>query len=182
MMAIADLMFDASVPFEDYVTAALIVVGAGLVIGAWFGRARGFIFLGIILSLMLPIAADEHDRERSGRPGTVSWVPLTTQEISDSYDHRFGQATLDLSNVDFTGQDVVIQAEISFGQLTVILPDNVDVIVETDVSLGDARVFNYDISGAGVNRTERNEGTDGPGGGTLRLELDVRFGQAEVTR
>ena len=106
LMAIVDLMLDASVPFENYVTAALIVVGAGLVIGAWFGRARGFIFLGIILSLMLPIAADEHDRERSGRPGTVTWVPLTTQEISDSYEHRFGEATLDLSNVDFTGHDV----------------------------------------------------------------------------
>jgi hypothetical protein len=169
-------------PFANYVTAALIVIGVGLIIGAWFGRARGFIILGIILSLMLPVAADEHNRQRSGRPGTVSWVPLTTSEISDSYDHRFGEATLDLSNVDFTGHDVVIRAEISFGQLTVILPEKVDAVVDADVSLGDATVFSYNISGAGVNRTERNEGTDGAGGGNLRLVLDVKFGHAEVTR
>ncbi|GIH04395.1 hypothetical protein Rhe02_24620 [Rhizocola hellebori] len=182
LMAIADLMYDASMPFENYVTAALIVTGLGLIVGAWFGRARGFIILGIVLSLMLPIAADEHDRERFGRPGTVSWVPLTTQEISDSYEHRFGEATLDLSNVDFAGHDVVVQADISFGELRVILPEKVDVVVDTDVSLGDATVFGYNISGAGVDRTENNEGSDGPGGGTLRLNLDVKFGHAEVTR
>jgi hypothetical protein len=175
-------MLDASVPFENYVAAALVVVGVGLLVGAWFGRARGFIFLGIVLSLMLPIAADENDRERSGRPGTVSWVPMSTQEISGSYEHRFGEATLDLSNVDFSGQDVKVQAEISFGNLKVIVPENVDVVVDSDVSLGDATVFDYNISGAGVNRTERNDGSDGPGGGTLRLHLEVQFGHAEVTR
>jgi predicted membrane protein len=112
----------------------------------------------------------------------VSWVPLTVNEISDSYDHRFGQATLDLTNVDFTGQAVDVHAEISFGKMRIIVPDDVDVVEDTDVSLGDATVFTYDISGAGVERTERNEGSDGPGGGTLRLRLDVRFGHAEVTR
>ncbi len=182
LMGLADVTLDVSMPFGNYVTAALIVIGIGLVIGAWFGRARGFIVIGIVLSLMLPIAADEQDRERSGRPGTVSWVPLTVQEISDSYDHRFGQATLDMSNVDFSGHDIDVQADISFGEIKIIVPDDVDVIVASDVKLGDASVFGQNISGAGVERTETNEGSDGPGGGTLRLRLDVKFGHAEVTR
>ncbi len=181
LMGVFDLL-DGSVPFENYVAAALAVIGAGLVLGAWFGRARGFIIIGVVLCLLLPIAADERDRVRSPRTGTVSWVPLTVDEIAFSYDHRFGQATLDLRNVDFTGKEVSIEAEVSFGELKVILPDEVDVTVDTDVTLGDATIFDYDISGAGVQRTERNEGPDGPGGGTLRLDLAVSFGHLEVTR
>jgi len=181
MLGIADLA-GVPVPGVFYVAAALAIVGVGLVVGAWFGRARGYIAIGIILSLLLPIVSDEGHRDRTVRPGSVSWTPLTAAEISDSYNHRFGDATLDLSNVDFNGHDVDIDVGISFGELRVIVPDKVDVTVDSDVNLGDAQVFGQDSSGAGVEQTFRDDGADGAGGGSLHIRLHVSFAHAEVDR
>ncbi|HCT75261.1 MAG TPA: hypothetical protein DGT23_01435 [Micromonosporaceae bacterium] len=180
-LGIADLS-SSSVPAAVYIATALAVTGAGLIVGAWAGRARFFILIGIVLSLMLPIAADEENRERSARAGTVAWVPMSYEELAEGYEHRFGEATLDLSNVDFSNREAEVFVAISFGDLKIIVPPNVDVTVNSDVNLGDASVFGYESSGAGVEHVERNDGADGPGGGTLRLRLDVKFGHAEVTR
>jgi predicted membrane protein len=84
--------------------------------------------------------------------------------------------------VDFNGHDVQTSVDITFGDLQVIVPENVDVTVNSDVSLGDASVFHHDTSGAGVDQTYRDDGADGPGGGTLKINLVVKFAHAEVTR
>jgi hypothetical protein len=181
LLGTADLA-GVPVPGVVYVVVALSVVGLGLIVGAWVGRARGYIATGLLLCLLLPIVSHNSSYDRTYHPGTVGWTPLTVAEISDSYDHRFGDATLDLSKVDFNGHDVRTTADISFGELRVIVPENVDVVVDSDVNLGDANIFDHSTSGAGVNQTFNDNGPDGPGGGTLRIRLLVKFGHAEVTR
>ncbi|MFC7757271.1 LiaF domain-containing protein [Catellatospora bangladeshensis] len=181
-LAMAD-MAGVSVPGSTYVAAALGVTGLGLVLGAWFGRARGWIWIGVVLALVLPMVAAGGDwsRERS-QAGTVVWMPTTVAELHDRYEHRFGEATLDLTALDLTGQDLQVTAQITAGQLRVIVPEKTDVIVETRVNLADADVFGRDISGAGQRDTQTSLGPDGKGGGTLRLVLDVNLGHAEVVR
>ena len=93
------------------------------------------------------------------------------------------QATLDLRQVDFTGQEARVTAEIEFGQLRVILPDEVDTTVVMEVTAGEARAFGTSWSGFERPSQEVTDlGTDGPGGGTLRLYLQVKAGDAEVVR
>ncbi|GAA1409467.1 PspC domain-containing protein [Catellatospora coxensis] len=177
-------MTGRSVPGSTYVAAALAVVGVGLVIGAWFGRARGYILIGIVLALALPMAAASGDwsRERT-QAGSVTWMPTTLEELHDRYEHRFGEATLDLTGLDLTGKDIQVTAQITGGDLKVIVPPDVDVTVETEVNLADADVFGRSISGAGQRDTQISLGDDGkPGPGKLRLVLDVNLGHAEVIR
>jgi len=181
VMGIAD-MTDFDVPSAAYVAAALAVVGVGLTIGAWYGRARGFIVLGLVLSLLLPAVASGPDMAQRSRGGSVVWNPSTPDRVSEHYEHRFGEATLDLTGVDFTGQNKEISADISFGQLRILLPPNVDTRVASDVSFGDASVFGRDINGVGVDQSNEDTGADGEGGGNLLIRLNVRFGHAEVTR
>lgn len=181
VMGIVDMAgFD--VPGAAYVAAALAVVGVGLIIGAWYGRARGFIFLGLVLSLLLPAVASGPDMAERSRGGTVLWNPGTPDRVSDHYEHRFGEATLDLTQVDFAGQNKEISADISFGQLRILVPPNVDTRVISDISFGDASVFNKEINGVGVDQSADDTGADGEGGGNLVIRLNVRFGHAEVTR
>ncbi|WP_196279406.1 PspC domain-containing protein [Catellatospora vulcania] len=177
-------MTGRSVPGSLYVAAALGVVGFGLVIGAWFGRARGYILIGIVLALALPMVAATGDwsRERT-QAGSVTWMPTTMEELHDRYEHRFGEATLDLSGLDLTGKDVQVTAQITGGDLRVILPPDTDVTVVTKVNLADADVFGRSISGAGQRDTQTSLGDDGkPGPGKLHLVLDVNLGHAEVVR
>ncbi|MEV0454526.1 PspC domain-containing protein [Catellatospora methionotrophica] len=177
-------MTGVSVPGSTYVAAALAVVGLGLVIGAWFGRARGWILIGLVLALALPMAAASGDwsRERT-QAGSVTWLPTSLEELHDRYEHRFGEATLDLTGLDLTGQDVQVTAQITGGQFTIIVPPNVDVTVDTEVNLADADVFGRNISGAGRKDTQTSLGDDGKAGpGKLHLILDVNLGHAEVIR
>ena len=84
----------------------------------------------------------------------------------------FGNARLDLSQVDFTGQDKHIVVRLNAGDLRVVVPPKVDVEVSAKVGAGNANVF--DSSWDGVNtprRTVVNTDTDGPGGGPNDLSI-----------
>lgn len=180
VLGLAD-MAGASIGAEIYVAAALAVVGLGLIVGAWFGRARGYILLGLLLSLLLPVVQAGDPLERAGT-GRVHWNPPSIDLVSEEYSHRFGEAVLDLSDVDFNGQDRTVEVDISFGDLRVYVPPNVDTTVISNVSFGDAKVFGRSTSGVGVEHAQFDEGFDGAGGGRLTIVLNVSFGHAEVDR
>ncbi len=179
-MGLAD-MAGVSVPAGAYVAAALGVVGLGLLLGAWYGRARGFIVLGLLLSLLLPIIGSADKVERT-RAGSVRWNPSTIDQVASEYTHQFGEARLDLSEVDFSNRDVEIIADISFGDMRIILPPNVDTTMVSNVSFSDVVVFDRENNGVGVDNQQTDLGEDGEGGGKLLITLNVKFGHAEVTR
>ncbi|MFC7481386.1 LiaF domain-containing protein [Luedemannella flava] len=142
VVALIDLA-DNSVPGEVYVAAALATVGLGLVIGAWIGRARGLIALGIVLSLGLGLTAgvDRVHNDDWGHMGNIEWRPHNVAEIEDHYRQGAGDTRLDLSNVDFAGQDVTTRLTTRAGNVTIILPDKVDAVVNAKVFAGNAEVL-----------------------------------------
>jgi phage shock protein PspC (stress-responsive transcriptional regulator) len=183
-LAVIDVAGGADVPGLAYVALALGTVAVGLIAGAWFGRARWLIPIGIVLTLGLGIATavariDPHP----GRAGDITWVPGTVADIDDRYDASFGDATLDLTEVDFTGAQKNVSVTISAGSLTVLLPPKVDTVVDARVAVGQAHVFDSQWSGiGGPQRQITDNGTDGPGGGTLTLTVRVNAGDLEVRR
>ncbi|WP_162908406.1 LiaF domain-containing protein, partial [Allorhizocola rhizosphaerae] len=179
-LGLAD-MAGVSVPAAAYVATALGVVGLGLLVGAWYGRARVFILLGLALAVLLPMVATADKVERANA-GSVSWRPSTMNELASVYSHQFGEARLDLSDLDFQGTRMEIKADISFGDLRIIVPPNVDTTVVTNVSFGDAEVFHRSSNGAGLEQQQTDVGEDGAGGGELLIILDVKFAHAEVSR
>lgn len=181
-LGLAD-MSGISVPIGVYFAAALAVIGAGLIIGAWFGRARGFILLGLLLGMVLPFVAGTDDVSR-GSTGQVHWNPASVEELSSRYSHRFGEATLDLTDIDFAGRNAEVTADIAFGSLRIILPSDVDVTVVSQVSAGDAEVFGRSTSGVDREHIDKDQGRDRDGGndGTVVININVRFGHAEVIR
>ena len=94
-----------------------------------------------------------------------------------------GTATLDLRQVDFTGQDRAVEVDVNVGELTILLPPTVDVTAGAKVSFGTAQVLGHEWSGTDqAARTITDTGTDGIGGGTLRLDMKMDAGSLEVTR
>jgi phage shock protein PspC (stress-responsive transcriptional regulator) len=170
-----------------YFAAALATVALGLLVGAWFGRARWLIALGLVFAAALGISTIAESEDVEGRirsrGGPVVWTPTGLTELEPRYEHSFGQATLDLTTVDFTDREAEVNVAINAGDLDVILPETVDTTVMLRVRAGDATVFgeNYGGVNVGVNRIQ-DDGTDGPGGGRLVLNLEVNAGDAEVHR
>ena len=76
-----------------------------------------------------------------------------------------------------------LSVEVGLGNLTVIVPANVDVRADARVDVGDATVFGTTWGGIGQPaRTVEDDGTDGPGGGTLVIDATVDVGNLEVRR
>lgn len=183
VVAILDLVDAVPVRPSTYFAAVLLTIALGLLVGAWFGRARWLIALGLVASAALGIStlAESYGADQHQSP--VVWRPADHDALAVRYQTRFGDATLDLRQVDFSGRATEVTVRVSFGKLRVILPPEVDTTVMTEVDAGDARIFGTRWSGVdGAPREVTDLGTDGAGGGSLRLLLHVTAGDAEVNR
>ncbi|HET8659417.1 MAG TPA: PspC domain-containing protein [Micromonosporaceae bacterium] len=183
VLAAADLT-GARVRPSAYFATGLGIIGLGLLAGAWVGRARWLIPLGLATTVALGISsgAEGFDHIRPSA-GDVEWRPRTFEQLDARYELGTGEATLDLRELDFTGRDETVVATVRFGTLRVILPPDVDVDVRADINAGDARVFG--VSWGGINQAARqlsDDGDDGPGGGQLHLTVHVNAGDLEVDR
>jgi hypothetical protein len=173
----------ASVPVGVYFAVPLTVVAAGLIVSAWYGRARGLIGIGVVLSVLLVIAlaADGHGWTRT-HP-SVTWQPTSVAQLQSSYRIDAGNAVLDLSRVDFTGQTRSVDVQVSVGNLDIVLPSTVDVEIRSTVEIGNATVLGQQWSGIGQGQhTVTDTGIDGPGGGALTINATVKVGDLEVRR
>jgi hypothetical protein len=180
LVAFADLA-GTSVRMSTYFAAALATIAIGLVVGAWFGRARGLIALALLASIGL--AASSAAETWGGQFTDPVWRPQQVSGIADRYETPVGNATLDLRAVDFTGQTMDTTVVMHAGRLQVLLPPTVDTVAFVDVKNGRAQVFDRNWDGTNLaGQQVTDPGADGPGGGQLKLNITMDAGNVEVNR
>ncbi len=163
-----------------YPAIALAVIGAMLVVGAWFGRPGGLTILGVVAALTLVGTSVAEPRFTGDR--NLHETPTTAVQVQDRYFVPAGEVYLDLRNIsdveDLDGRTVDLEA--NAGHLVVVLPDGVDAQVDAhvagagDISLPDAG--RSGVGGISVNRTI-DGGVDVP---EIDLNLDLVVGSIEV--
>lgn len=159
---------------------ALLVVGIALLVSAWFGRARGLIALGIPLMLLVGVLALV-DVPLHGGIGDPTYHPRRVRTVDREYALAVGNLSVDLRDVDFTGTERRVHAQLGIGQLNVVVPTNVRVVLDAHAGVGAVTAFGrstHECCPADVHVVSR--GT--PGGGILHLDVDVGAGHADVTR
>ena len=182
LIAVVDLA-GARVPVSVYFAVPLAVVAAGLLVGTRYGRARRLIGIGAVLSILLAITAAAEGHRWTSTHQPTTWQPAGIEQVQPTYRTDAGDAVLDLSRVDFAGRTTPVDAHVSVGNLTIILPPTVDVDIRATVAVGDATVLGQEWSGIGQSQhTITDNGTDGPGGGTLTIDATVNVGNLEVRR
>lgn len=160
---------------------AVMAVGAGMVVGGLFGRARMLIPLGLVLAVPL-IVASAIGVPLRGETGDLSWTPVSAAAVSSPYELAAGHGTLDLSSVDPNGGTVHVTAYVGAGQLIVTVPDNVAVIVTAHVGMGRMQFIDGSThSGLDVTKTY-SVVASGPSQGTIVLDLKAGAGDVEVQR
>lgn len=180
LLAMLDLATAVDVTVSAYFAATLAVIALGLLVGAWFGRARMLIALGLVVAVGLGIATvvEGYDPQ----DGPTVWRPAGYDALATRYESNFGNSLLDLTRVDFTGREAHVTVEVNYGNLTVIVPPEVDVTAQAEVNVGSAQLFGSSWGGV-ANSTEVTDlGRDGTGGGNLRLVVEVNAGNVEVRR
>ncbi len=152
----------------------LLVVGIGLIVGAWYGRGRLLIALGL-LALPIVLVTSLIDFPLSGDIGS-HYIAVTRP--SDLRDLRYvaGDVTLDLREYEFEAGTNELEVRIGTGQLTVMVPRAAFVEAEVTAGAGEAHVLGTYDDGFGVDLAT----SGGPPDATDRLDLDVRAGFASV--
>ncbi|WP_081937352.1 PspC domain-containing protein [Streptosporangium roseum] len=159
--------------------AMLITIGAGLLVAAWFGRGAALVAAGTIISIALVAGSTLTDMPK--RFGSYHWEPTTLSEIAADYDVGVGEGTLDLGDLTFPpGSRTVVDASVSVGQISVILPPTVRVEVNGYTKLGDVKIDHAVEGGADIRHDKILEPETAPKGDVATVVLNVKAGIGDV--
>jgi hypothetical protein len=162
------------------IATALAIVATGLLVGAFVGRSRGLIALGVALVLLLiPLAAIPNDVRWNAGAGAGERVYRVTspEDLQPTYELGVGQLTLDLRRLD-PSEPLQIDASVGIGELRVLLPATGAVATSSNVAVGTIDIpGEKPPDGVDVSRTwERTAETDFAAG-SLDLTLSTGLGQ-----
>ena len=162
---------------------ALMVLGGGLIVGAWWGRARWLIWIGV---LMFPFVAlfsliDLSMVPFEGEVGQLNERPLNQIEIAGGYELLVGEARIDMSDFEFVVDDEAeLAVDMAAGQVIVTVPR--DVYVDADISLEAGEIMFFDNRRAGQGVEIADSDGDSTSDARLSLEIEGVFGQVEIER
>lgn len=165
-----------------YFALALLVIGVGLLVGAWWGRSRGLILLG--LALLPPVFGtfafanvDEiFDEWADDNDWDVQQV-FVIEDAPDSLDIAGGEITVDLTDTEWgpalVGDRPTMWVDMGVGQTTLIVPADVD--IHASLGVGAIVVDDREVRAGFDNRYTSDDG-DGP-----IVRVDQGVGEIEIT-
>jgi hypothetical protein len=166
---------------DDLLAVAVGTIGAGLLVGAWFGRARWLTWLGIPLLIAL-IVVSASNVSLKGGVGDRRYDPQTAAQVEPEYRIGVGSIRLDLSDVDFSEQLVRTKVSAGVGNIEVIVPRTTDVVIDGRAGIGEVDLLGQVANGTSASRSVVDYGPGGDSRIDLTLDLDVSIGRVEVDR
>jgi phage shock protein PspC (stress-responsive transcriptional regulator) len=177
--ALLDSVDAIHLTIAQYFALPLLAIGGGLIVGAWRGRSRFLIFLGILLIPFL-LAASLIHVPVTGAAGQFVYRPQSSADLRGPYHLTAGQMTLDLRKLALSPGTTDVTATIGAGEIRVLVPRRTSLDIDGQAGLGAVTVFGSEHSGTGVN-VQRS--TDSPSSASvLALHLHVAFGDVKVER
>jgi phage shock protein PspC (stress-responsive transcriptional regulator) len=162
----------------------LTVLGLGLLVGAWWGRAWSLIPVGLLLVPVVAAASLLGSEPVAAGAGNRLWQPRTVAEVQPSYRLGAGQAVVDLSGVRL-GAPTRVDVGLGAGRIVVVVPDDAPVQLRGRVGIGSVTLLGRTEQGAKVD-TSRTDGPlrprKGDPPGRLTLDLHLGYGVIEVHR
>jgi phage shock protein PspC (stress-responsive transcriptional regulator) len=172
----------ATLSLRDGLAAGLVIVGLGLVVAAWWGRAWSLAVLGVLFASTIAIA-DVIDVPFDAGTGDRTVVVDTRADLADTHELFAGTLTLDLRRAPLVDGTTTMEAAVGMGKLRVIVPRDASVEIDARVKAGNidgALAPSPDEGGVDLHETfaagERARVPD------LRLDLQVGIGEMEVDR
>jgi phage shock protein PspC (stress-responsive transcriptional regulator) len=178
-LAVVDTVATVGVLPGQYLGAGLLALGIGLVVGAWWGRARLLILLGLAV---LPLAATSAflTVPLEGGVADNEFRPQNLAEVQTAYRLAAGRLFIDLTDLDGGSEPIALTASVGIGDLFVLVPTDAIVEVTGTVQVGRLLLFGRRQVGTGL--ADHVAGSGNGAGVVLILTLDVGIGQVQVER
>lgn len=157
--------------WQTALAIGLVLVGVAVLV---VGRHGGLITLGVVLTVLLALAAMVNVPLEGG-VGEREHAPVSAVDVRDEYRLALGKMTVDLSRIDPGDLPPVITATVGMGELQVILPPGTGAVVEGEAGAGEVLLLGSREAGVSVSIVARATGE-----GSLRLVVEVGFGKVEV--
>ena len=166
-----------------FLAVLLMIIGLGLIIGAFAGRSRGLIVWGVLVSLATAVAAVVPAIDVHGT-GNIVWRPTSAASMpAAGYRWAAGDTRLDLTAVPLTSTPVDVRANLGAGTLVVVVPAGALVVVDARVGFGTIRLPDGShLDGVGRQLVRTLPPEPGPAVGTVQLRLQLGAGTLEVRR
>lgn len=164
----------------------LTVLGVGLLVGTWWGRAWGLIALALLLVPVVAAASLADSEPLTGGIGERTWRPRTAAEVRPVYRLAAGDLVVDLSRVRFGPGPTSVEASVAAGRVLVVVPDEVAVELHGRVGVGGVDLLGRVDQGVQVDSAASappvRASDDELQAGSVRLDLHVGYGVVEVRR
>ncbi|WP_067437476.1 PspC domain-containing protein [Nocardioides jensenii] len=167
----------AGITDSAYPALALGVIAVMLLVGAFYGRAGGLIFLGLVTAVVLAGSTIAARWEGSD----IDATPASASALKSSYDMEAGEMDIDLTQIRdldaLDGRTIDLEAEV--GSIQVIVPRGLHVSVDSTVEIGEITLFGDGTGGLDLDLQRTNLGdADRP---HLHINADLELGEVEVT-
>lgn len=163
---------------RHYVALGVTVLGIGLLVGTIAGRARWLILVGILaLPVLFSSPALEYDFAEWDT-NTVFVAPTEMDQLPPTYTQGLGELVIDLTGLDWSGQDISLDASLQIGQLRIIIPENITLTGTAEGSIGLVEFDGNESSGLNPDLGLSAQGS----AGTLELTASIGIGHLEIDR
>jgi hypothetical protein len=159
----------------------LAIVGVALLVGTWFGRSRGLIAVGLVLTFFAGTFA-ALDVPLRGDVGEHIVHPATIGALDQRYRLAIGHLELDLdgTTLDDRAHRVVLTDAIGF--IEVFVPANARVEVISRSDIGSVDILGRPTVGGTHARLDVIDDPPGSSGPRVVIDAHVGFGAVKVTR
>jgi hypothetical protein len=169
------------VPWGALIPGGLILVGLALVIASSRGqKTGGLVGIGVVLAVVAGLFALV-DVPLSSGVGDRTARPTTIEELERSYELAVGELTVDLRQLDLASGTTRMEAHLAIGQVRVVVPDGVPLLVEGEAGVGSVRLLDRSADGFVAETVFRDRDYSGAAS-RLHLEVSVGMGDIEVRR
>ncbi|MBA3233726.1 MAG: PspC domain-containing protein [Propionibacteriales bacterium] len=175
---LAETVF-ADIEPSVYPGTVLGIVAIALLIGAWYGRSRTLIAVGLFASMVTVVTTVVGP----GPYGEQTHRPQTAAAVESTYQHGAGQFNLDLTDVaDVDALDGrTTNLDVSVGAVDVVVPTSIDATIRAHVRGGEITGSRQvvDLGQGSQDLILVPEQTSAP---DVTIEIDLEFGQINLMR
>lgn len=177
-LGLADVL-GAPITAVTYLATALLVVGLGLVVACWVGRARGLLPIGLVLAIATVATyagvTTWHQYGDQLADQQISYSQIADLPARDSWD--VGTYRIDLSGLS-VDDDRTYQVSLDVGQLDLVLPADQRVRVEASTDAGTITMPGVALNGPDLAADRTYGPATGP---VLTVKVHVDAGSIQVS-
>jgi len=160
-----------------WLVAAFVLLAGVAIVGAAFVKPLRWLVLPAVTLALSGGFVAAVGIDVDGGIGNRDYRPASSADLHDHYELGIGQLVIDLRNTDLPNGDVPLKVDVGIGEARVIVPDDVCVVADTEVGMGNVSFFGHDTGGLDVDYEDAPVSP----AGTTRLLLKGNVGAGQIS-